>query len=40
MTINAEKAFNSLDHDFKMAALGKFEFKTNFVDWITFFLNG
>ena len=32
MTINAEKAFNSLDHDFKIAALENFEFKPNFAD--------
>ena len=40
VTINNEKAFDTLDHDFIMAALEKFRFKPNFIDRIILFLNG
>ena len=40
VTINTEKAFDSLDHDFIMAALEKFRLKPNFIDRIMLFLNG
>ena len=39
MTIDSEKASDSLDHDFIIAALEKFGFKPNFMDWIKIFLN-
>ena len=41
MTINIEKAFDSLDHDFIIAAYNSyFGFKSNLIDWIKLLLNG
>ena len=40
MTIDIEKAFDSFAHSFLIAALEKFGFGTNFIDWIKIFLNG
>ena len=39
MTIDIEKAFDSLDHNFLISALEKFGFGKAFVDWIKVFLN-
>lgn len=38
--MNIEKTLNSLDHDFIIATLEKFGFKSNFIDWIKFFKIG
>ena len=39
VTIDIEKAFDSLDHSFLITTLEKFGFGTNFIDWIKIFLN-
>ena len=39
VTVDIEKAFDSLDHDFIIATLKKFSFKSNFINWIKIFLN-
>ena len=39
MTIDIEKAFDSLDYSFLITILEKFGFGTNFIDWIKIFLN-
>ena len=39
VTIDIEKAFDSLDHSFLLTTLKKFGFGTNFIDWIKIFLN-
>ena len=39
VTIDIEKAFDSLDHSFLLTTLGKFGFGTDFIDWIEIFLN-
>ena len=39
VTFDIEKAFDSLDHDFIIATLKKFGFKSNFINWIKIFLN-
>ena len=39
VTIDIEKAFDSLDHSFLQTILEKFGFGTNFIDWIKIFLN-
>ena len=42
MTIDIEKIFDSLDHDFiswfYITALKKFGFKSSFMDWVKIFL--
>ena len=38
VTIDIEKAFDSLDHSFLLTTLQKFRFGTNFTDWIKIFL--
>ena len=40
VAMNIEKILNSLDHDFIIATLEKFGFKSNFIDWIKFFKIG
>ena len=37
VTIDIEKAFNSLDHTFLINALEKFGFEITFIDWIKYF---
>ena len=39
VTVDIEKAFDSLDHDFMIATLKKFGFKYNFINWFKIFLN-
>ena len=39
VTIDSEKAFDSLDHSFLISALEKFGFGKTFIDWIKIFLN-
>ena len=39
VAMNIEKTLNLLDHDLIVAALEKFGFKSNFIDWIKFFQN-
>ena len=39
MTIDIEKAFNSLDHTLLISVLEKFGFGKSFIDWIKLFLN-
>ena len=39
VTIDIEKAFDSLGHSFLLTTLEKFGFGTNFIDWIKIFLN-
>ena len=39
MTINFEKAFDSMNHAFLIAALKKYGFGDNFIDWIKILLN-
>ena len=39
VTMDIEKAFDSLDHDFLLFALKKFGFGENFVYWIKVLLN-
>ena len=39
ITVDIEKAFDSLDHHFIIATLKKFGFKSNFINWIKIFLN-
>ena len=39
MTIDIEKAFDSLDHTFLISALEKFGFGKSFIDWTKIFLN-
>ena len=39
VTVDIEKAFDSLDHDFIIATLKKFGFKSNFINWIKIFLD-
>ena len=39
VTADIEKVFDSLDHDFIIATLKKFGFKSNFINWIKIFLN-
>ena len=39
VTIDIEKAFDSLDHTFLISALEKFGFGKAFIDWIKIFLN-
>lgn len=39
MTIDTEKTFDSLDHDFKKRCIRKVWLKINFIDWINIFLN-
>ena len=38
VTVDIEKKFNSLDHDFVITAIEKFGFKSSFIDWIKIFL--
>ena len=37
--MDLEKAFDSLDHDFLISVLKKFDFGDNFVNWIRILLN-
>lgn len=39
VTLDSEKAFNSLDLSFLLTILEKFAFGTNFIDWVKTFLN-
>ena len=39
LTIDVEKAFDSLDHIFLITTLLKFGYGTNLIDWIKIFLN-
>ena len=39
VTIDIEKAFDSLNHSFLLTILEKFGLGTNFIDWIKIFLN-
>ena len=39
VTMDIEKAFDSLDHDFLLSALKKFGFGENFIHWIKVLLN-
>ena len=39
VTMDIEKAFDSLDHDFLLFALKKFGFGENFIHWIKVLLN-
>ena len=39
MTIDFEKAFDSMNHAFLIAALKKYGFGDNFIDWIKILLN-
>ena len=39
LTADIEKAFDSMDHQFLIAALTKFGFGTSFIDWIKILLN-
>ena len=39
VTIDIEKAFNSLDHTLLISVLEKFGFGKSFIDWIKLFLN-
>ena len=39
MTIDFEKAFDSMNHAFLVAALKKYSFGDNFIDWIKILLN-
>ena len=39
VTVDIEKVFDSLDHDFMIATLKKFGFKSNFINRIKIFLN-
>ena len=39
VTVDIEKAFDSLDQDVIIATLKKFGFKSNFINWIKIFLN-
>ena len=39
VTMDIEKAFDSLDHDFLVNVLNKFGFGSNFISWIYFLLN-
>ena len=39
LTVNIEKAFDSLDHHFLLAILEKYGFKKNFLRWIETLLN-
>ena len=34
MTLDTEKAFNSVNHLFLITALEKYDFKENFIKWI------
>ena len=38
-TMDIEKVFDSLNHDFLLSALKKFGFGKNFIHWITVLLN-
>ena len=39
VTIDIEKAFDSLDHTFLISAPEKFRFRKTFIDWIKIFFN-
>ena len=39
VTMDIEKAFDSLDHDFLVHVLNKFGFRSNFIRWIKLLLN-
>ena len=39
VTIDTEKAFDSLDHTYLISALEKFGFGKTFIDWIKIILN-
>ena len=39
VTINIEKAFDSVNHHFLIAILGKIGFRTEFIEWIKALLN-
>ena len=39
VTMDIEKAFDSLDHDFLVHVLNKFGFGSNFISWIKLLLN-
>ena len=39
VTMDIEKAFDSLDHDFLLFAIKKFGFGKNFIHWINVLLN-
>ena len=39
MTIDSEKAFDSINHVFLIAGLKKYGFGANFIDWIKILLN-
>ena len=39
LTVDLQKAFDSIDHIFLLACLEKFGFGTNFITWITILLN-
>ena len=38
-TMDIEKAFDTLDHDFLISVLNKFGFGKNFINWIKIFTN-
>ena len=40
VTADIQKAFDSLDHNFLLATLSKFNFGKNFINWIKIILNG
>ena len=39
LTVDLQKAFDSIDHIFLLACLKKFGFGKNFIDWISILLN-
>ena len=39
LTVDLQKAFDSIDHEFLLACLEKFGFGSNFIAWITILLN-
>ena len=39
VTIDIEKAFDSVDHTFLLCALRKFGFGNNFIKWVKIILN-
>ena len=39
VTMDLEKAFNSLDHDFLLCTLKKFDLSDSFISWIEILIN-